>query len=201
MLDELFGIQRRSLRWDDLLVRQGEGQDRVRLPTGARVAETGLHGSIAERHGDREVFLEHEFGRGRAVCLNLAVCDYDRIRLQPSSIQAALDLRTRVRQAIAAAGVVPPFEVRGNGLPTCLERVVLHGAGNRRVLVARVNALQNPAVLQTIAARGPLQVAVALPQPMRVRMLGHSEVLGPADHFDLSLDPWTGLFLEVLGGR
>jgi hypothetical protein len=197
-LDEVFGIQRRSLRWDDLLVRQGEGQDRVRLASGAHVAESGLHGATSERHGDHQVFLERQHGRGRAVCLNLAVCDYDRIRLQQGAINAALDLRTRVRQVMMAASVEPPFEVRGNGLPTCLERVVLRCAGDRRVFVARVNALQNPAVPQAMAQRGSLPVTVSLPQPMRVRVLGHSEVLGPADRFDLSLDPWTGLFLEQL---
>jgi hypothetical protein len=198
-LDEVFGVQRRSLRWDDLLVRQGEGQERVRLASGARVAEAGLHGATSERQGEHQVFLERQHGRGRAVYLNLAVCDYDRIRLQAGAISAALDLRTRVRQVMMTASVEPPFEVRGNGLPTCLERVVLRCAGDRRVLVARVNALQNPAVLQAMAQRGPLAVTVSLPQAVRLRVLGRSEVLGPADRFELSLDPWTGLFLEQLG--
>jgi hypothetical protein len=36
---------------------------------------------------------------------------------------------------------------------------------------------------------------------MRVRVVGRSEVLGPSDRFELSFDPWTGLFLEQLGAR
>lgn len=199
-LDELCGVQRRGLAWQHLLVRQGAPAAAGRLRSGAFAAEAGLRADLAEPQGDHRVFLEKNVGRGRAVYLNLAVCDYPRIRLQVDAIQAALDLRARVRNVTQLARLLPPFEVRGEGLPTCIERVVLRTADGRRVLVVRVDALDQPAVLQTLAQRGPIPVVLHTPRPVRLRALGSDVVLGPADRFEFRLDVWTGLFLEQVGG-
>ncbi len=197
-LDGLFGLQGRELRWDAVLVRQGAVPQRATLRSGLAVAERGLRADLAERQDDHLVFAEQRHGRGRAVCLNLAVCDYGRIRLDPAAVAAAMDLRARVRQVLHAASILPPFEVRGEGLPTCIERITLRGRDGRRFLVARLNALERPAMLAELDRRGRLPVSVSLPQPMRLRVVGRDEVLGPADRFDLTLDVWTGLFLEVV---
>jgi hypothetical protein len=200
-LDELFGVAQRTMAWDSLLVRQGRAAESARISSGASAAEGGLRGSLADARGGFHVFVEQNVGRGRAVYLNLAVCDYDRVRLDPAAIAAALDLRGRVRGVVRSCGVLPPFEVRGDGLPTCIERVVLRPRGGGRVLVARVHALDRPALLQTLSQRGPLPVVLSLPRPARLRVVGRAGILGPADRFELQIDAWTGLFLEEVGAR
>ncbi|MFY9345351.1 MAG: hypothetical protein WAT39_22865, partial [Planctomycetota bacterium] len=104
--------------------------------------------------------------------------------------------RRRVRSALVAAGVVPPCEVRGDGLPTLIERTLLRTRDGREVLAIRVNALEAPTVLQRLAADGPRKVRVELAAPARLRHLG-GETIGDGTGFDLQLDPFGALFLEV----
>jgi hypothetical protein len=192
-LDALFGITTRSLRFEDLLVRQGRSVAGAVLPTGAAAAEAATRGQLSERHGEREVFIERADGRGRAVYLNLAVCDYAAVRLDAAAIAMARDLRARVRRVLQLAGVEPPLEVRGEGLPTCLERAVLRRQ-DRVVLALRVNALDRPELLRELGG-GKRPITLSLRSPRHLRRVGGAD-LGTNDTFALELDPYAGLFLE-----
>jgi hypothetical protein len=193
-LDGLFGITERSFAWADLLVRQGRSTSRER---GLPLAEKGLRGRLGERRADGDAFLEQAVDRGRAVYLNAPVCEYDRWRLDEGLVEPARELRRRVRAVLQQAGVRPPFEVRGEGLPTCLQRTVLRLRDGRTVLVLRIRALEAPPLLQRLAGAGPRAVQIELPRSMELRHLG-GEQIGEGVRFDLRLDPFGALFLEVV---
>lgn len=192
-LDALFGIEQRSLRWDDLRVRGGGSTAR---PGGLPLAEHGLRGRIAERRDAGDAHVEHGTGRGRAVYLNAPVAAYGRWRLDAAAVEPARELRRRVRAVLQRAGVEPPCELRGEGLPTCIERTVLRLRDGRSVLAIRLHALEAPAILQQIAAAGPRPVVVELPAPRTLRHLG-GESLGTGTRFELQLDAFGALLLEV----
>ncbi|HZN37794.1 MAG TPA: alpha-amylase family protein [Planctomycetota bacterium] len=192
-LDEVFGITARSLAWDDLLVRQGRSTAREQ---GLPLAERGLQGKLAERRSAGDTFLEMT-NRGRGVYLNAPVAMYDSWRLDEQQVGPAVELRRRVRSALQQAGVEPPCEVRGEGLPTCIERVSLRLVDGRSVLALRLHALDSPKLLQSLAAKGPRAMQVDFPVVRTLRHLGGDD-LGTAARFDVRLDPFGALFLEVL---
>ncbi|MBM3972656.1 MAG: hypothetical protein FJ301_00935 [Planctomycetes bacterium] len=194
-LDALFGVSARSRRWDALLVREGQPVARGR---GLPLAEGGLAGAMGEKREGGMAHLEHTLGRGRAVYLNAPVAGYGAWRLDIAAIETAFDLRRRVRGVLQRAGVEPPCEVRGDGLPTCIRRTRLRLRDGRDVLTVRVNALDAPAVLRELARDGARAVRLELPTPRRLFRLDGSAIGdGPATRFDLRLDPWSGLFVEV----
>ncbi len=193
VLDELFGIRARSLAIDDLLVREGRSTSRER---GLPLAERGTRGELGESRADGDANIEQSVGRGRAVYLNAPVVAYPSWRLATEAVEAARELRRRVRGCLRAAGVDPVCEVRGEGLPTCIERVRLRLRDGRDVLAVRVNALQSPAVLQRLAKDGPRAVRLELPTPRTLRELG-GEILGTGTGFDVRLDMFGALFFEV----
>jgi len=193
-LDALFGITERSFAWTDLLVREGRSTARER---GLPLAERALRGRLGERRDGGEAFLEQTHGRGRAVYLNAPVCGYDRWRLDEAAVQPARELRRRVRAVLRQAGVEPAFEVRGEGLPTCLLRTTLRLRDGRTVLAVRVNALAAPALLQQLAQQGRRTVQLELPAARTLRHLGGDD-LGTAAKFDLQLDAFGALLLEVV---
>jgi len=192
-LDAVFGITARSLAWDDLLVRQGRSTAR---DLGLPLAERGLQGRLGERGSAGDTFLELT-NRGRGVYLNAPVVMYDAWRLDEQQVGPAVELRRRVRAALQQAGVEAPCEVRGEGLPTCIERVPLRLVDGRSVLALRLHALDSPKLLQNLAAKGPRAVQVDFPVARTLRHLGGDE-LGTAARFDLRLDPFGALFLEVV---
>ena len=199
VLDEVFGLEARPVpAFAGLFVREGKPAAGARLASGAAVAERDVRAAVAERMGAMSVQCEHRFGRGLAVYLNLAVCEYGRVRLDPARLATARDLRRRVRRVLDAANVPPPFEVEATGLPTCLERAVLRGADDRTLLAIRVNALEAPETFQQLLARGSTEVEILFPKPVRLRRLSDGEALGPSASFKLSLDPAWGIFVEVL---
>lgn len=212
-LDAMFGIASRSMRWEHRLVREGRGT--LRLRNGASIAEARLVvptdrdvvaeivGSDARRYERKAEFAEHHpihverrVGTGRACYLNLAVCDYASWRLDPTSVEAALDLRARLRYSLRIAGVVPRCEVRGQGLPTCLERTELLRPDGRRLLAVRVNALERPQLYVDLQQRGPVKLEVTLPAERRLRTVAGVD-LGLATRFEVQLDPWAGAFFWV----
>lgn len=194
-LDDLFGIDARSLRWSDLLVREGASAARTR---GLPLAEQGLEGALGERRDGGMAHLEKGLGRGRAVYLNAPVCAYGRWRVDEAAIEPARELRRRVRSVLQLAGVEPPCEVRGDGLPTCIQRTRLVLRDGREVLAIRVQALDAPAVLARLARDGARAVRCELPSPRRLFQLdGRALGDGPGRSFELSLDPWSALFVEV----
>jgi hypothetical protein len=190
-LDQLFGIEQRSLRWEDLLVREGRSVASDAMP----LAEQHLQGRLGERRRDGDAFLESHDGRGHAVYLNAPVCDYSRIRLDESAVERARDLRRRVRAVLQQAGIDPPCDVRGPGLPTCVERVALRLRDGRSVLAIRLNALDAPELMLRLGKDGACAVTVELPRVRHLRHLG-GEDLGTATKFELRLDPFGALFLE-----
>ncbi|MCA8973673.1 MAG: beta-galactosidase [Planctomycetes bacterium] len=192
-LDDLFGITQRSLRWQDLLVREGRhlGSD---LPQ----VERGLGAKLAERHREGDMFAENDLDRGSAVYLNAAVCEYARLRLDTARVEQARQLRRRVRSVLRRARCLEPCDVRGQGLPTCVERVSLRLRDGRRVLAIRLAALDDPKLLAMLAQDGPRQIRVELPQVRTLRLLG-GPALGTGREFDLPLDPFGALFLEDEG--
>ncbi len=191
--DALFGIVERSLRWEDLLVREGRTTSRER---GLPCAERGLRGNLAERGDGGDRHVEHAAGRGRAVYLNAPVAGYARWRLDPAQVEPARELRRRVRAVLQRAGVEPPCEVRGEGLPTCIERTVLRRRDGSTVLAIRVNALEAPIVMQRLAANGPRPVQIEFPVARSLRPVGGDD-LGSGTRFELPLDAFGALFLEV----
>ncbi|MEO6593569.1 MAG: hypothetical protein ABIP94_02315, partial [Planctomycetota bacterium] len=191
-LDAVFGIEVRSLAWNDLLVREGRSTARA---GGLPLVERQLKGRMAERREEGQCFLENTLGRGRGVYLNAPVVAYDNWRLDEQHVEAARELRRRVRAVLQQAGVQPPCEVRGEGLPTCIERVPLRLRDGRRVLAIRIHALDAPRLLQRLAESGPRPVQVELPVARALRHLG-GEDLGTNTRFDLRLDPFGALFLE-----
>ncbi len=192
-LDALFGITERSLTWTDLLVREGQGTARER---GLPLAERALRGRLGERRDGGEAFLEEALGRGRAVYLNAPVCSYGRWRLDEGAVEPARELRRRVRAVLRQAGVDPAFEVRGDGLPTCLLRSRLLLRDGRQVFAVRVNALDAPALLLRLAQDGPRKVQIELRSERMLRHLGGAD-LGTATKFEVALDPFGAVLLEV----
>lgn len=195
-LDALFGIQERSLRWADQRVHEGSAGTAAagEVP----LAETGLRGRIAERRAQGDTSIEQRVGRGRAHYLNAPVVDYARLRLDPAQAEKARELRRRVRAVLQLAGVEPPCDVRGAGLPTCIERVPLRLRDGRSVLAIRLHALEAPSLLRTLAAGGPRAITVEFPAPRALRLLG-GEPLPVQTKFELMLDPCGALFLEGVG--
>jgi hypothetical protein len=197
-LDELFGVRGRSFERSDLLVREGVPDEAARLPSGAAAAERGLHGELAEPAAGHQVQIESRPGRGRTVYLNLAVCEYGRVRLDPARAATAFDLRRRVRAIARDAGVESQVSIAGSGLPTSIERLELHAASGRRVLAVRVNALESPDLMRQLAARGPHEVRLQLPREVHLVDLISGADLGTKAAFDVVLDPWVGLLLEMV---
>lgn len=200
-LDALFGIRGRSLHKSDLRVREGRALATA-ATAGARhplpIAETGLDVELGERCGREPVFCEQRTGKGRAVCLNLVVADYDRLRLEPQRVVVAQELRRRVRQVLQGAGAVPFCDVRGDQLPTCIERTLLRARDGRTILAVRLAVLDSPALLRELGERGARHVQVAFAREVTLRALD-GEPLGTGREFDLRLDPSAGLFVEVVG--
>jgi len=190
-LDDLFGITARSLRWDGLGVREGRP-----VEPSTQVAEAALRAHVAERHGDTAVFAEAHVGRGRAVYLNLLLCDYPRLRLLPSAVDAAVDLRRRMRQVLQSAEVAPVCDVRGEGLPTCIDRTVLRTRGGRTLLALRVAALDAPGMLQKLAHDGRRAIKLSFARPVHLLEFAGQD-LGSRSAFDLQLDAYAGLFVEL----
>jgi hypothetical protein len=194
-LDELFGISARRWRWDALLVREGRALARGR---GLPLAEQGLAGALGEPRDGGMAFVESRTGRGRAVYLNAPVCAYGGWRLDEAAIEPALALRRRVRSVLQTAGVEPPCEAVGDGLPTCVQRTRLLLRDGREALAIRLQADGAPAQLHKLAADGPRAVRCVLPTPRRLfRLDGTPLGDGPATSFDARLDPWGALVVEV----
>ncbi len=195
VLDEVFGLHERSARLADLSVRGGRA-DAARLASGVGVAEPRLRGALGEPHGENHVHFEHRHGDGRAVYFNLAVCEYGRLRLDPDAVAAARDLRARVRRVTRDAGVRPPVEVVGDGLPTLIERTRLRTADGRMLVAVRINALDEPAQMAAIVARGPRPVRLHFPEPVDATDLVSGEELR-GRVLATRLPPLTGLLLEI----
>jgi Beta-galactosidase len=201
LLDGLFGIQKRSLLYADQLVAQGVPDTAGRLSTGAAAAERGLEGGLAEKSGDLQVQVERRVGKGRAVYLNLAVCEYGRVRLDKEPLETALDLRQRVLWVLREAGVATPVSVVSERVPTCLERIVLQAEDGRTLLAVRVNALEAPAVLQEVGKGGSRPIKLTFPDRRKITDLITGKTYAAATEHNLRLDPFRGLFLVVSAGR
>ena len=196
-LDELFAVSGRTGTLGDLRVRQGKPTDDVRLITGAAAAEPRLSSELHDSVSGFRVQMEGERGNGKTFYLNLAVCEYGAVRLDPERLATALDLRRRVRVVLNQAGVVPPVSLRAEGIPTCLERMELIGVDGRNLLAVRVNALAAPGVLAELADKGPFEIDLMFPDEVTLVDIASGAVYERSSQHSLSLDPYAGLFLEV----
>ncbi|MFT4512789.1 MAG: hypothetical protein ACI89X_003135 [Planctomycetota bacterium] len=193
-LDELFGIEKRSLLWHDLLVREGQSTSRDR---GLPAAERLLRGETSHQETDSDTFLERSIGGGHAYYLNSPVVAYNEWRLDQSQIVRARELRRRVRTALRRARVSPACEVTGKGLPTCIERVSLKLRDGRRVLAIRINALARPRLMRKINENGPIPIEVTFQRQLKVRELNGKDH-GKTAIVKTMLDPFGAVFLEVV---
>jgi hypothetical protein len=201
-LDAMFGIEGRVDDLSSQLVLGGHTSKQGRLGSGASAAELGLRASVSDDVGGHQVQLENEVGRGRTCYLNMAVCEYGSVRLEPKGISAALDIRRRVRFILRSAGVLPPVYIRAVGMPTCLERMVLRAPEGQQLLAVRVNALESPELLAGLIKKGPVEIQLSFPNKTILRNLLTQKTSGSATTHVLSLDPSIGIFLEVeKGGR
>ena len=199
-LDELFALSGRSYALRDRLVHEGRPAAAARLRSGAAAAEVGIAGGVAEPVAGFRVHIENVHGRGKAIYLNLAVCEYAAVRLDPERHRTARDLRVRLRRILFEASIAPPLTVRGAGLPTCIERLVLRARDGRRLLAVRLNALDDPGRMQEIGERGPRPVELRFPEPVGLVDLTTGRDLGVAAKFETVLDPWRALLFEVRPG-
>jgi hypothetical protein len=199
VLDGLFGLEPRAVpKLSQLLVHEGRPAAHARLATGAAASERDVSARLAERAGPQlNVQCEHRAGAGLAVYLNLAVCEYAAVRLDAARVTTARDLRRRVQRVFDLAGVTPPVQVRGAGLPTCLERMLLRDQLGARFLAVRVHALSRLEVLRTVASNAAPTATLQFPQTVRLRIVGDDAWQGPQETFALPLDPWRGLFVEL----
>lgn len=195
-LDELFGITARSLDWDDLLVREGRATAESRdLP----LAEAGLRGLLAERRDRGDV----QRTRTRPGPCGLPEHTGRRLRhLAPRPRERGQGPRP------PAAGAHGPRAGRGSrrrsrsmakAAPlTVVERTELRLRDGRRVFTVRLQALARPAVLAKVAAKGPRpRVVLEWPAARHFRLLGGQD-LGTTARFELALDPFGALFVEVV---
>jgi hypothetical protein len=192
-LDRLFGIEGRSLSWNDLLVREGRSSSRE---TGLPIAERELRGDLGQQESQADTFLERSVGRGRTCYLNSPVCEYPVWRLDEGEFLRARALRRRVRAALRLARVSPPCEVVAKGLPTCIERVPLRLRDGRHVIAVRINALERPSLLRQLAKDGPVTVELIFPRKFHIRELNGKDH-GVAASCSVQLDPFGAVFLEV----
>ncbi|MEE2887988.1 MAG: alpha-amylase family protein [Planctomycetota bacterium] len=199
-LDDLFGIQSRGTGIASQFVIGGRAVKKARLRSGAAVAEHGLRAAVSDVKSGRHLQMENEAGRGRTCYLNMAVCEYGSVRLDPKAIGAALDIRRRVRFVLRTAGVTPPVYIRAKGMPTCLERMVLRARDGRQLLAVRVNALESPELLAKLIKRGPVEIELSFPKKTVLKNLLTQKTTGSATTHSVSLDSSLGLFLEVEKG-
>ncbi|MGE0145625.1 MAG: hypothetical protein AB7T19_20235, partial [Planctomycetota bacterium] len=197
VLDDLFGLKSRSFLRADWLLRDARGVDSLRTGGGLAIAERGLRGELAERLDAADVQIEARHGTGRAVMLNLGVCEYSAMRNDPERFVAARELRARMRQVLRSAGVDPPVLVRGEGLPTAIERVRLRARDGSQLLALRVAALERPAVMAQLAERGELRVEVVFPRATKLIDLWTGAEVDARPSCTVVLDPWRGAFFEL----
>ena len=192
-LDDLFGIEQRSLAWADLLVREGRSTAR---DSGLPVAERTLRGETSQQETEADTFLERSVGSGHAYYLNAPVAAYDQWRLDEQKVGAAHELRRRVRAALRRANVQPPCEIQAAGLPTCIERQPLRLRDGRQVLAIRIHAMQRPRLLRALNQNGPIAIEITLPRSARVRELNGKDH-GVTAVVKTSIDAFGAVFLEV----
>lgn len=192
-LDKLFGIKHRSFAWNDLLVREGLSTSRE---AGLPPAESLLRGEASRQETDTDTSLERAVGRGRAYYLNAPVVAYREWRLDEAQVARCQSLRRFVRAALRRARILPVCQVAGKGLPTCVERVPLRLRDGREVLAVRVNAIERPRVLRTLAENGSIEIELTFPQQRHFRELNGKDH-GTTSVVKTTLDPFGAVFLGV----
>lgn len=170
-----------------------------RLESGLVIAEPSIRSKIAEPIAGRAcVHCEHEFGRGRAIYWNLVVRDYLDLRLDPARVDAARDLRRRVRRVIEGdAGLGRSVSVDGRGFPRCLEVVSLRSGSGGEFVAVRVEASDSPALLRTLRERGPRSIRLDFDREVRLRDLRTGEQIGVGRQFERRLDPSHAMLLQL----
>ena len=183
--------------------REGRTLETLRLQSGAAAAEPGLLAirALAERAAGTRLQIERRDANGAWCYLNLAVCEYPRVRLDPDRVDTARDLRRRVQRVLDLAKVAPEWPLRGSGLPTCLERAVLVGPSGERTLAVRVDALDAPAILIELSRVPKHEVEFLGVNEWQAQDLIGGGELRSGKILSFPLDVWTGLFLRLPGRK
>ncbi|MEO0479716.1 MAG: hypothetical protein AAF196_09570 [Planctomycetota bacterium] len=141
VFDEFFGLKDRSSRRSKLLIRNGAGASDHRVGSELGLAESSLS---VDRPGRSLVPTNHmvERGRGRAVYLNLAVCEYAAARrpmLGGDEAPAVRELRRVVGQHLESAGLRRSIDASLRSGEGPLECMHLRGRDGRLLLAVRLD--------------------------------------------------------------
>jgi hypothetical protein len=199
-LDALFGVRSHGPHGVDSSVREGRvAQGTPRNSEGMAFHEPELVPESriqAERNRPAYVQLTRPIGTGRAILLNLAVCEYPSWRLDLRANVQAEALRGRIGALFAQAGVTPWCRVEAPELKVPVEQLVFDGP-HGRTLVLRPHALDSPARLRLLAGAGPVELRVILPARYAVRDLLTGRAWPSTQELQLTMDPLRGAFLAL----
>ena len=211
-LDELFGIERRDLRFEPgspgvhLVSEASEG-----MPDSLRIAavEPGIREVTAVVHfrdnRGTPVLLINKVGKGKAVYLNAFITDYHRWRLRPPEGNALRDL---LGHLLGEAGVKHQYRVTNEQgrLPHGVE-IHPFAAGALRVLALhrnfqlRVSELGPPEYQQQDALEKPMSLSVNLGEPFAIYDQRKGQFLGVRDSVTTDLPKYEPTVLALLPAR
>jgi hypothetical protein len=202
-LDPLFGIHRSRAGWRPSAAA-GELPVTTLGSAPLQVFEpeiTVTTGQARYRTAHAPAVIEHRFGAGRAIYLNLDMHGYGQQRLRPPW---AGDTRELFRRLLAQSGVRPSVRVvvAADGRPVPGVEIWRYRGGGRQV----VALMRNPEFEEGLRAVGypdntaleqPVRVQVLLPQTVAITDLRTGRALGVSDRVSVALDPWSPTILAL----
>ncbi|HYK87519.1 MAG TPA: beta-galactosidase trimerization domain-containing protein, partial [Acidobacteriota bacterium] len=211
-LDDLFGIERRDLRYapGPVGLSYTGTRNEARLPTKLErvsTAEPGINvaqGAVAmyrDADGTPAVIVNNH-GKGRTIYLNAVITDYHRWRLQPPEGES---LRQFVASWLREAGVGRQYEIaQSDGQPALGIEIHPWRSGDLRVLGIQRNYGMNvsdlgPARYQKQdALEAPLELKVDFGKIMALYDTRRGEFLGNRRDYTIKVDKIQPTILTVL---
>jgi hypothetical protein len=202
-LDPLFGIHRSRAGWR---ASAAAGELPVAAPgsTPLEVFEpeiTVTTGQPRYRTARAPAVIEHRFGAGRALYLNLDMHRYGQQRLSPPQEAGAREL---FRRLLAQSGVSPAVRVAGtaDGRPVpCVEIWRYRGDGRQVVALMRnpefEDGLREVGYPDNTALEKPVRVQVLLPRKAAITDLRAGRTFGVTNRVSVVLDPWSPTILAA----
>lgn len=191
--DDLFGIAKRSRDRRDLLVRNATIGDGDRTRDGIGWAERGLVNAL-DPDDEQPHLLQRSIARGGVSYLNLAVCEYPEIRVDPGRSAGARVLRGFVAARLGEAGLRPFVVAEIEGVEPQLEALRLRSPDGRDLLAICADLESVPAEI-----REDPETPLLLEFPVVVELtdLRTGRVLSRAKRFELPFDSYLGAFFVV----